>query len=68
MQRWEYAVADFTKLGNALSEPGKLGADGWEVGLVSTSGAGWRVVHPVVLLKRPHPESAQQGTWARAAG
>ena len=47
MQRWEYAVADFTKLTKAVPELDKLGADGWEaVGLVSTWGAGWRVVHP----------------------
>jgi len=59
MQRWEYAVADFTKLKKAVPELDRLGADGWEaVGLVSTWGAGWRFVHPVVLLKRPHPESA----------
>jgi hypothetical protein len=69
VQCWEYAVADFTKLGNVVPELDKLGADGWEaVGLVSTWGAGWRVVHPVVLLKRPRAESAHQGTWARAAG
>ena len=68
MQRWEYAVADFTKLKRAVPELDKLGAEGWEaVGLVSTWGAGWRFVHPVVLLKRPHPESAQSGARARAA-
>jgi len=60
MQRWEYAVADFTKLEKAVPQLDELGADGWEaVGLVATWGAGWRFVHPVVLLKRPHPESAQ---------
>jgi hypothetical protein len=69
MQRWEYAVADFTKLGRAVPELDKLGGDGWEaVGLVSTWGAGWRFVHPVVLLKRPRPQSAHEGTRARAAG
>ena len=60
MQRWEYAVADFTKLEKAVPELDKLGAEGWEaVGLVSTWGAGWRLAHPVILLKRPRPESAQ---------
>jgi len=69
MQHWEYAVADFTKLGKAVPELDRLGADGWEaVGLISTWGAGWRFVHPVVLLKRPRPEPAHQGTRARAAG
>jgi len=65
--RWEYTVADFTKLGNAVPELDRLGAEGWEaVGLVSTWGAGWRFVHPVVLLKRPRPEPVQIGTRARA--
>ena len=54
---WEYSVADFTKLDRAVPELDRLGAEGWEaVGLVSTWGAGWRMVHPVVLLKRPVPD------------
>lgn len=62
MQLWEYAVADFTKLERAVPDLDRLGAEGWEaVGLVSTWGAGRRFVHPVVLLKRPCPESAGQG-------
>lgn len=41
MQRWEYAVADFTKLEKAVPELDRLGAEGWEaVGLVSTWGTG----------------------------
>jgi hypothetical protein len=68
MQRWEYAVADFTKLENAVPELDRLGAEGWEaVGLISTWDAAWRMVHPVVLLKRPRPASAQQGTPVPAA-
>ena len=60
MQRWEYKVADFTKLEKAVPELDRLGADGWEaVGLISTWGAGWRFVHPVALMKRPQPEPAQ---------
>src|SRR6185437_5943350 len=56
MQNWEYAVTDFTKLE-------RLGGEGWEaVGLISTWGAGWRMVHPVVLLKRTRPEPAEQGS------
>ena len=58
MQRWEYKVADLTKLEKAVPDLDKLGTDGWEaVGLVSTWGAGWRMVHPIALLKRPLPES-----------
>ena len=68
MLHWEYAVADFTKLENAVPELDRLGSEGWEaVGLVSTWGAGWRFVHPVVLLKRPRPEFAQPGAPAPAA-
>jgi len=60
MQRWEYTVADFTKLEKAVRELDRLGAEGWEaVGLISTWGAGWRFVHPVVLLKRPRLEPAR---------
>ena len=63
MQYWEYAVADFTKLERAVPELDRLGAEGWEaVGLVSTWGVGWRMVHPVVLLKRPRTEPARQGS------
>ncbi len=57
MQRWEYTIADVTKLEKAVPALDKLGTEGWEaVGLVSTWGAGWRMVHPVVLLKRPLSE------------
>jgi hypothetical protein len=60
MQRWEYMVADFTKLEKTVPELDRLGAEGWEaVSLVSTWGAGWRFVHPVILMKRPLPEPAQ---------
>jgi len=59
MQHWEYAVADFTKLEKAVPELDRLGAEGWEaIGLASTWGAGWRFVHPIVLLKRSRPEAA----------
>jgi hypothetical protein len=56
MERWEYAVRDFTKLEGVVPELDRLGAVGWEaVGLVSMWGAGWPSVQPVVLLKRPCP-------------
>jgi hypothetical protein len=60
MERWEYTVADFTKLNKSIPELDRLGSEGWEaVGLISTWGAGWRFVHPVVLMKRPLRESVQ---------
>lgn len=50
-------IADFTKLERAVPELDGLGAEGWEaVGLVPTWGAGWRMVRPVDVLKRPRPE------------
>ena len=58
MQTWEYTVTDFSKLEKATSDLNALGAQGWEaVGLVTTWGAGWRLAHPVVLLKRPLVQS-----------
>jgi hypothetical protein len=54
MSRWEYKIADMTKLEKETGELNRLGADGWEaVGMVSTWGAGWSFVHPILLLKRP---------------
>ncbi len=54
MDRWEYKVADLTKVEKDISELNRLGAEGWEaVGMVSTWGAGgYRFVHPIALLKR----------------
>lgn len=53
MQTWEYTISDFTKLDGALPELNRLGSEGWEaVGMITTWGAGWRMAHPVVLLKR----------------
>ena len=58
MSRWEYKIADMTKLEKEVGELNLLGAEGWEaVGMVSTWGAGWRFVHPIVLLKRSLPEA-----------
>ena len=58
MQRWECKIADLTKLDKAVPALDALGSDGWDaIGLVSTWGAGWRMVHPVVLFKRPVSEN-----------
>jgi hypothetical protein len=54
MDRWEYKVADLTKVEKDIGELNQLGAEGWEaVGMVSTWGAGgFKFVHPIALLKR----------------
>jgi hypothetical protein len=39
----------------------RLGADGWEaIAMVSSWGVGWRLVHPIVLLKRPLADDRSQ--------
>lgn len=55
MERWEYKVADLTRAERDIDELNRLGAEGWEaVGMVTTWGAaGFRLVHPIALLKRP---------------
>lgn len=53
MDRWEYKIADLTKVEKDIGELNRLGAEGWEaVGMASTWGAGVRFVHPIALLKR----------------
>ena len=65
MERWEYQLADVTKLEKSVPDLDRLGADGWEaVGVFTTWGSGWRMAHPVVLMKRsvstPAPSSASR--------
>jgi len=56
MQRWEYRTFDLVKRKNESEELDQLGLQGWEaVGMVSSWGLGWRMVHPIVLFKRPLP-------------
>ncbi len=53
MESWEYKIADLTKVEKDIGGLNRLGAEGWEaVGMVSTWGAGMRMVHPIALLKR----------------
>lgn len=54
VDRWEYKIADLTKVEKDIGELNRLGAEGWEaVCMVSTWGAGgFRFVHPIALLKR----------------
>jgi hypothetical protein len=53
-ERWEYMTFDLTKPKREVHELDQLGRDGWEaVAMVSSWGVGWRMVHPIVLLKRP---------------
>jgi hypothetical protein len=58
MDRWEYKVADLTRVEKDIGDLNRLGAEGWEaIGMVSTWGAGgWKFVHPMALLKRRLPE------------
>ena len=57
MDRWEYMTFDMKKpKSDAAAGLARLGEDGWEaVAMVSSWGVGWRMVHPIVLLKRPLP-------------
>jgi hypothetical protein len=56
MQRWEYAVADFTKLEGAVPELDRLGTDGWEaVGLLTPWGAGWRFAQEQARCRARRP-------------
>ena len=53
MQRWEYKTLDILKRQDELLALNRLGEEGWEaVGIVSSWGVGWRMVHPIVLFKR----------------
>jgi len=57
-QRWEYLMFDVTKQKRDVDTLNELGRDGWEgVAMVSSWGLGWRIVHPVVLLKRSVPDA-----------
>jgi hypothetical protein len=44
---------DLAKPKSEIDSLNDLGRDGWEaVAMVSSWGVGWRMVHPIVLLKR----------------
>jgi len=58
-ERWEYLMFDVTKPKRDVESLNELGRDGWEaVAMVSSWGLGWRMVHPMVLLKRSVPDTA----------
>ena len=58
MPRWEYMTFDLAKPKTAVERLDALGGAGWEaVAMVSSWGVGWRMVHPIVLLKRSLPET-----------
>ena len=61
MQRWEYMTVDFTKPQRDIEALNRLGAEGWEVvAMVTTWGVSeMRLAHPLVLLKRPLPDSGE---------
>jgi hypothetical protein len=61
MQRWEYMTFDLVKRTDEIEELNRLGREGWEaVAMVSSWGVGWRFVHPIVLLKRPRANDAEE--------
>ena len=52
--RWEYRTFDLLKRQSEIEELNQLGQEGWEaVAMISSWGLGWRMVHPIVLFKRP---------------
>jgi hypothetical protein len=54
MQKWEYKTFDLTTRKGEVDGLNRLGEEGWEaVGMISSWGVGWRMVHPIVLFKRP---------------
>ena len=58
-ERWEYLMFDVTKPKRDVESLNELGRNGWEaVAMVSSWGLGWRMVHPMVLLKRSVPDTA----------
>ena len=60
MPRWEYRTFDLVKRKNEIEQLNRLGREGWEsVGMVSSWGLGWRMVHPIVLFKRRLPNDAE---------
>ena len=57
-QAWEYMTLDLARPKRDIGDLNRLGRDGWEaVAMVSSWGLGWRMVHPIVLLKRLVPEA-----------
>lgn len=60
MRRWEYKTFDLVKRRDEVEGLNRLGREGWEaVGIVSSWGVGWRMVHPIVLFKRALPDDTQ---------
>lgn len=58
-QHWEFMTFDLIKRKTEIESLNRLGRDGWEaVAMVSSWGLGWRMVHPIVLLKRLVPEAS----------
>jgi hypothetical protein len=68
MHRWEYMTFDLVKRKTEIEGLDRLGREGWEaVTMVSSWGLGWRMVHPIVLLKRPLSGDAE-GSGRVSAG
>ena len=61
MTNWEYKTLDLVKRQGEVAALNRLGSDGWEaIGIVSSWGVGWRMVHPIVLFKRALPSEARE--------
>ena len=59
-QAFEYMTFDLARPKKDVEGLNRLGNDGWEaVAMVSSWGVGWRMVHPIVLLKRRIPPGAR---------
>lgn len=68
MTNWEYKTVDLLKRQGEVEALNELGRDGWEaVGLVSSWGVGWRMVHPIVLFKRALSDEARDELAALAS-
>lgn len=61
MQRWEYMTLDVLKRSGEVEQLNRMGREGWEaIGMISSWGVGWRMVHPIVLFKRPLPNDVAE--------
>ena len=59
-QAFEYTTFDLAKPNRDVEALNRLGRQGWDaIAMVSSWGVGWRMVHPIVLLKRRVPDGVR---------